>query len=565
VPIGLALAVALPVLSASGVASLAQEVRGFAQVTPSDDHAYSNGNYYALVIGIDDYPSPLHPLKTAVNDAKAVGNLLQERYGFQVQYLLDKDATRFNILDALSKLRKTLSENDNLLIYYGGHGYYDHDADKAYWLPADADSGTSPNTIMADDLTSAVRVLPSRHVLIISDSCYSGGLDRDADAPVSSGGEPAFLNRMMISRSRTLMASGGNEPVSDSGTDGHSVFAYAVLQALEQDQAPIFTASDLFYTSIRQPVAGKSTQLPQYSILRNSNHDQGDFVFVRKSSFNPLATTPAPAPGRAPGPTLSAANLFAKGHDLAEAGDFKDAVTFLTDSCNGGYGEACTYFGWVLENGKGVEKNPEKALVLYRKGCDAGNAGGCFNLGLDYDDGHGVGNDLSQAAAFYRKACDGDFAEGCTNLGYMYDHSIGMKKDEGEAFKLYSKGCDGGNPSGCTDLGVLYFLGDGVEKDEAKALSLFRKGCEGDDETACDDVGIIYREGKAVAKDESQAVGFFRKACDGGSAKGCDNLGASYEDGEGLARDIQLAAKFYRRACDGGFEDGCANLKRLQP
>jgi hypothetical protein len=78
------------------------------------------------------------------------------------------------------------------------------------------------------------------------------------------------------------MASGGDEPVSDSGTDGHSVFAYAVLRSLQQAIQPVFTASDLFYGSVRQQVAGKSDQLPQYSVIRNSSHDEGDFVFMKR-------------------------------------------------------------------------------------------------------------------------------------------------------------------------------------------------------------------------------------------------------------------------------------------
>ena len=73
------------------------------------------------------------------------------------------------------------------------------------------------------------------------------------------------------------MASGGDEPVSDGGANGHSVFANAVLHALASESQPMFTASDLFYGSVRQQVAGKSEQLPQYSIIRNSDHDEGDF------------------------------------------------------------------------------------------------------------------------------------------------------------------------------------------------------------------------------------------------------------------------------------------------
>ena len=262
------------------------DTRGFAPEAPTPSSLASaapipNGNYYALVIGIDHYRPPLPELKTAVADAQAIDKLLREKYGFQTKLLLNRDATRDNILDAITRYRNNLGENDSLLIYYAGHGYSDRDADKAYWLPVDADSIESSHRIIADDLTTGIKVQRARHVLIVSDSCYSGGLSRDADTPIAGDGQQAFLARMAASRSRTLMASGGDEPVSDKGTDGHSVFAYAILKALDTETSPVFTASDLFFTKVRQQVAGRSEQLPQYSIIRNSNHDEGDFVFVR--------------------------------------------------------------------------------------------------------------------------------------------------------------------------------------------------------------------------------------------------------------------------------------------
>ncbi len=260
------------------------------------------GKYYAIVIGINNYRPPLSTLVTPVNDARAIAAVLTESYGFQVKLLLNQEATRVHILDAIIQFRDTLDENDSLLIYYAGHGYSDKASDKAYWLPFDADSVYSSNRIIADELTTDVRVQNARHVLIISDSCYSGGLSRDADSPTESAGRTVFLNRMLKSRSRTLMASGGDEPVSDSGTDGHSVFAYAVIRSLQQAAQPVFTASDLFYGSVRQQVAGKSDQLPQYSVIRNSSHDEGDFVFVKRQTHlsGPRELTPSPvAPSQA--------------------------------------------------------------------------------------------------------------------------------------------------------------------------------------------------------------------------------------------------------------------------
>ncbi len=78
------------------------------------------------------------------------------------------------------------------------------------------------------------------------------------------------------------MSSGGNEPVLDSGGSGHSVFAEAFLKGLRETEERVFTADELFYGGIRERVIGKAEQTPQYNNIRNSGHEGGDFVFMKK-------------------------------------------------------------------------------------------------------------------------------------------------------------------------------------------------------------------------------------------------------------------------------------------
>ena len=237
------------------------------------------GKYYGLIIGNNDYRY-LSRLQTAVNDATTIENILKESYGFESRLLLN--ATRKDILTAINEFRNKLSERDNLLIYYAGHGEFDRSADKAYWLPVDALRDDPTDWIMADDITSSIKRLSSKHVLIISDSCYSGTLTRSTQTSMINKGErDEFLKKMTSRPSRTLLASGGNEPVADGGGSGHSIFADSFLKALREIDNSIFTADELFYQYIRSRVAGRSDQVPEYSEIRNSGHDGGDFVFRR--------------------------------------------------------------------------------------------------------------------------------------------------------------------------------------------------------------------------------------------------------------------------------------------
>jgi uncharacterized caspase-like protein len=251
--------------------------------TQSSPRKVSAGRYYALLIGNDSYQY-LTRLKTAVADARVIESVLREQYGFDTKLLLN--ASRQDIFRAISYYRQNIDPSDNLLVYYGGHGYFDREADKAYWLPVDARREDSANWISADDITSNIRAVTAKHILIVSDSCYSGTIYRGlgiaaAAAPVE---RDRFLQKMLAGKSRTLMASGGNEPVADGGGGGHSVFGRVFLTGLTQMDKSSFTASELFRDFIQERVAGGANQTPEYNPLRNSGHESGDFVFIRRKA-----------------------------------------------------------------------------------------------------------------------------------------------------------------------------------------------------------------------------------------------------------------------------------------
>ena len=249
---------------------------------PAKETGISTGNYFALIIGNNKYKY-LPKLKTAVADATDVGKVLKDLYGFKTKLLLD--ATRSEILDGINEMREQLGPDDSLLIYYAGHGEYKEEADKAYWLPVDAQPAKTTNWIIADDITSNIKFITAKHILLVSDSCYSGALSRAATTELKDKNDrEAYMKKMLARTSRTLMASGGNEPVSDSGGGNHSVFAAAFIKALSEADKLKFTAEELFQGWVKGSVAGKSDQVPGYGSIRNSGDEGGDFVFIAKKN-----------------------------------------------------------------------------------------------------------------------------------------------------------------------------------------------------------------------------------------------------------------------------------------
>ncbi|NKB56504.1 MAG: hypothetical protein GKS00_09225 [Alphaproteobacteria bacterium] len=236
----------------------------------------SFGTYHALVIGNNDYVN-LPKLQTAISDAEAVANLLETRYGFAVRLL--RNASRNDILRALNKYRADLTEEDNLLVYYAGHGWLDRQSNTGFWQPVDAEAEDDLNWISNEALTRRLHAMTARHVMVIADSCYSGTLVRSAASALPTGRERrAWLRRISEKRSRTAIVSGGLEPVADSGQGGHSVFANALLSALQENQ-DILEGTSLF-KKISRPVVVNADQTPQYSDIRRAGHEGGEFLFV---------------------------------------------------------------------------------------------------------------------------------------------------------------------------------------------------------------------------------------------------------------------------------------------
>jgi len=231
------------------------------------------GTYHALVIGIDNYKH-LPKLKTAVKDARAVGAMLEQSYGFKVNLLIDPG--RVDIVDAFDELRETLTPDDNLLIYYAGHGWLDEEADEGYWLTRDAKSNRRSHWVSNATITKTLKAVSAKHVMVVADSCYSGTLTRSAAVGFR---DQDYLRRMATKRARVAMVSGGLEPVADDSGGGHSPFATAFMAALRKNDG-VIDGTRLF-SEIRRPVILNARQTPEYSDVRDADHDGGDFLFVR--------------------------------------------------------------------------------------------------------------------------------------------------------------------------------------------------------------------------------------------------------------------------------------------
>ena len=247
---------------------------------------FNEGVYRALIIGNNQYRDKggrWRPLESAVTDAKAVKNLLQNNYGFADVELIE-NATRRDVLLALDALSKRSMSNDNVLVYYAGHGFMDEETQKGFWIPVDAE-GTDQSTFLRnstirDELTTiAARV---KHTLLVSDSCFSGSLLRSATrgmAPVADN--EAYYKKVADKKSVQIMTAGGVEYVDDNyKTSGHSPFTYFLLSELKNNDKPMLTVSELS-NSVKKAVANNVDQVPENGVLLGAGDELGEFIFIK--------------------------------------------------------------------------------------------------------------------------------------------------------------------------------------------------------------------------------------------------------------------------------------------
>jgi hypothetical protein len=241
------------------------------------------GKYYAVVIGNNDYAA--YPkLSSAVADANQVGDILKKRYGFDTRVLVN--ATRYDILSALNDMREQLKPEDNLLVYFAGHGELDRKTNQGYWIPVDGQSANTSTWISNRAVSDILNTMNARHVLVVADSCYSGAMTR-ASVPAFNGALSQqqwadWVKAMNQSRSRTALTSGGLAPVPDSGGSGHSLFARAFITTLE-DNSQVLEAQRLYrdVTASLALAATESTlaQSPEYAPIQYAGHEAGEFFF----------------------------------------------------------------------------------------------------------------------------------------------------------------------------------------------------------------------------------------------------------------------------------------------
>ncbi|MGB3467245.1 MAG: caspase family protein [Cyclobacteriaceae bacterium] len=236
---------------------------------------------YALLFGINKYDN-WNDLVNPVYDVQAIGKELEERYGFQVEIVLDSEQD-----EVMTKLREYAQINfkpqDQLFIFFAGHGQYDDVFGEGFLVAKNSlRNDVSKNSYISHNrIRSNINNIPCEHIFLSMDVCFGGTFDpmlassRAADYELSNDKE--YLVRKLSKKTRKYLTSGSKEYVSDGVAGDHSPFARNMLEALKsnggQDRILILDEIKSYMERL------KST--PRFGAF-GSDVNGSDFVFIAR-------------------------------------------------------------------------------------------------------------------------------------------------------------------------------------------------------------------------------------------------------------------------------------------
>ena len=206
------------------------------------------GTAYVLAVGVNSYANRDFDLKYAVADAEDFGGewraqqaKLQTFAGTQVVSLKDSEATKANVLKALSDLRAKAQPEDAVVIYFAGHGTAQ--ANRFYLIPHDLgyaggrDTMDEPglravleHSISDVELQEALEGLDAGQLLLVIDACNSGQAlesEEKRRGPMNSKGlaQLAYEKGMYI-----LTAAQSYQAAQEAARFGHGFLTYALIE-----------------------------------------------------------------------------------------------------------------------------------------------------------------------------------------------------------------------------------------------------------------------------------------------------------------------------------------------
>lgn len=235
-----------------------------------------------FTIGIDKYESRVwKDLQNAVLDCKELKDTLIKYYSFE-EYpnpLFNNFATKKEIYNSFNTLKSFIEPDDNLIIFYAGHGSMNPQTNRGFWIPYDGTSDTSTwieNSVIKD----LIQDLTAKHIWLIADSCFSGTFLTNT----RNIREELTYDILDSKKSRWMLSSGSEEKVSDGIPTKHSPFCKYLIDCLKNNTNEFTCVSEII-TYVKSLTLNHSKQTPRGAFVDNVGHSEGEMVLILNTEF----------------------------------------------------------------------------------------------------------------------------------------------------------------------------------------------------------------------------------------------------------------------------------------
>lgn len=161
-------------------------------------------------------------------------------------------------------------------------------------------------------------------------------------------------------------------------------------------------------------------------------------------------------------------------------------------------------------------------------------------LGYCYEFGLGVDRDVEKARLLYKQSANEGLPVGELSLGYWYRMYDKSEAGQRESFNWFRKAAERGLPDAKASLARCYYEGKGVHPDFAEAYKWARRAVVQTTNSSVANfyLGRCYANGRGVKQDPALAIICFRKAAEQGVASASVELAAAYYYGRGVGKDV---------------------------
>ena len=287
--------------------------------------------------------------------------------------------------------------------------------------------------------------------------------------------------------------------------------------------------------------SGDPSERLQHYVERAAEYVEGRNFSLARSYLEPVLISPWISGGeRARAYVMRAFTFEAERLYVSAALDYVRALEFDPDRTT-----ALAALSYLYDQGLGVARNKDEALLLARKAAELGDGYSRVYVGVTLMD-----EDIEEARSWLLQAAEDGYQPAYEHLAQSFRSTIADEPDPEAAKRWYEAAAEGGSVAAALAIAYMYRDGELGEPDSKEAARRFATLADGGSAAAKAALAHLYLFDDEVDRDVARAFELYKDAAEQGVTNAYTGLGYLHETGTGTEVDLDSAKTWYRRAAE---------------